>query len=146
MLLYLFLRQAKLFIKRILIVKMIRFQMKNVINLSIFILIIILITICFKSNLQIKRIEYKCNKIKKELWTLSKLMTNSMRKIGQMSCNFSTNQVSENGGWCSQISGSNSSQHYFDASLAEEIGRFLTGNFFFIFNSFELKDSLKIKD
>lgn len=58
---------------------------------------------------------------------MSRLLTDSMRKIGQASCNLSTDQVSVNGGWCSQISGSNSSKHYFDLGLAKALSKILTG-------------------
>ncbi|CAF0911429.1 unnamed protein product [Brachionus calyciflorus] len=57
---------------------------------------------------------------------LSKLLTKSAQKIGQLSCKIKEG-VSENGGWCSTISGKNSSQHVTDRELAKEISTFLSG-------------------
>ena len=57
---------------------------------------------------------------------MSILLNDAMKKIGQMSCNLSTNQISDNGGWCSQISGPNSTEHVFDTRLAVELSRFLS--------------------
>jgi hypothetical protein len=60
---------------------------------------------------------------------MSKLLNNAMQKIGRMSCKDSANKadVSQNGGWCSQISHRNSSQHRTDIRLAHELSRFLIG-------------------
>ena len=36
---------------------------------------------------------------------MSKLLNEAMQNIGQLSCNISSIEVSQNGGWCSKISG-----------------------------------------
>ena len=50
-----------------------------------------------------------------------------MKHIGQMSCKLSGTSVSENGGWCAEISGPNSTQHAFDEPLAKELNEFFSG-------------------
>jgi len=59
--------------------------------------------------------------------TMSILLNEAMNRIGQLSCEISKIEVSQNGGWCSKISGKNSSQHMTDQSLAKHLSKFLTG-------------------
>jgi hypothetical protein len=58
---------------------------------------------------------------------LSTLLNQASNKIGQLSCQLSKNEVSDNGGWCSKISGKNSSQHMTDISLSKALSKFLVG-------------------
>ena len=55
------------------------------------------------------------------------MLNEAMNRIGQLSCEISKIEVSQNGGWCSKISGKNSSQHLTDHSLAKFLSKFLTG-------------------
>jgi len=57
---------------------------------------------------------------------LSLLLNQASNKIGRLSCQLS-DDVSENGGWCSKISGKNSSQHATDFALAKELSNYLKG-------------------
>ena len=56
---------------------------------------------------------------------LSKLLTKSAQRFGQLSCK--VNEVSSNGGWCSKISGKNSSHHVTDTGLAKALSDYLVG-------------------
>jgi len=58
--------------------------------------------------------------------TLSLLLNQASNKIGKLSCKLS-DDVSENGGWCSKISGKNSSQHVTDVPLALSLSKYLKG-------------------
>ena len=58
---------------------------------------------------------------------MSRLLTKAMKKMGQLSCEISKNDVAQNGGWCSRISGINSPNHIFDSPLAKELSSFLAG-------------------
>ena len=58
---------------------------------------------------------------------LSILLNQASNKIGQLSCQLSTNEVSDSGGWCSKISGKNSSQHMTDVPLSKALSKFLVG-------------------
>ncbi|RMZ96335.1 SAM dependent methyltransferase [Brachionus plicatilis] len=62
-----------------------------------------------------------------ELFTLSLLLTENAKKLGQLSCQLNKNEVSDNGGWCSKISGKNSSQHKTDSKMAKYLSKFLSG-------------------
>lgn len=62
-----------------------------------------------------------------DIVVMSRLLTNATKKLGKLSCLFSTNDVSKNGGWCASISRPNSSYYYSEGKLAREIGRFLAG-------------------
>jgi hypothetical protein len=57
---------------------------------------------------------------------LSLLLNQASNKIGRLSCQLS-DDVSENGGWCSKISGKNSPQHATDFALARELSNYLKG-------------------
>ncbi len=57
---------------------------------------------------------------------LSLLLNQVMNKIGKLSCKLS-DDVSERGGWCSQISGKNSTQHITDVKLAIALSKYLSG-------------------
>lgn len=96
-------------------------------NITLYMLITISVLFLF---LQISKLKYansSCNNEKTKLFVTSKLLNDAMKKVGQMSCKSSTNQVSTNGGWCSQISGSNSTSHVFDSSFAKGISQLLAG-------------------
>lgn len=62
-----------------------------------------------------------------DMANMSRLLTNAMKKLGQLSCNVSVDLVSQNGGWCANISGPDSIIHYFDAGFARELGQILSG-------------------
>ncbi len=57
---------------------------------------------------------------------LSLLLNQASNKIGKLSCELSDN-VSENGGWCSKISGKNSPLHLTDTQLAIALSEYLKG-------------------
>ncbi len=57
---------------------------------------------------------------------LSVLLNQASNKLGKLSCKLS-DDVSEKGGWCSKISGKNSSQHITDVKLASALSKYLTG-------------------
>ena len=57
---------------------------------------------------------------------LSLLLNQASNKIGKLSCKLN-DDVSERGGWCSKISGKNSSQHVSDVPLANALSKYLTG-------------------
>jgi tryptophanyl-tRNA synthetase len=59
--------------------------------------------------------------------TMSILLNEAMNRVGQLSCDISKIDVSQNGGWCSKISGNNSSQHLTDEYLARYMSKFLKG-------------------
>ena len=60
---------------------------------------------------------------------MSLLLQNKLRDLGQMSCSLLDNksEVSVNGGWCSIISGKNSSRHITDERLLRYLSKFLAG-------------------
>ena len=58
---------------------------------------------------------------------LSRLLNQASNKIGKLSCQLNGDDVSANGGWCSKISGKNSSQHMTDVPLAKALSLFLKG-------------------
>jgi hypothetical protein len=62
----------------------------------------------------------------KTIKELSFLLNLASNKIGKLSCNIS-DDVSENGGWCSKISGKSSPQHATDSQLALELSKYLKG-------------------
>ena len=75
-----------------------------------------------------------------DMANMSRLLTNAMKKLGQLSCNVSVDQVSQNGGWCANISGPDSIIHYFDAGFARELGQILSGKpkrFVISYNQYE---------
>lgn len=96
-------------------------------NIALYMLIIISAIFLFLHISKIKITNSGCNNEKTKLFETSKLLNDAMKKVGQMSCKNSSNQVSTNGGWCSQISGLNSTFHIFDSSFAEGIGQLLVG-------------------
>ena len=57
---------------------------------------------------------------------LSLLLNQASNKIGKLSCQLN-DDVSERGGWCSKISGKNSTQHRTDVKLAIALSKYLTG-------------------
>ncbi len=69
----------------------------------------------------------KCNQTRSDaiIKELSQLLTIWVKKSGQMSCQLSKNEVSLNGGWCSTISGKNSTKHGADRPLAKYISHWL---------------------
>ena len=77
-----------------------------------------------KSNNKPQPVDHESQRIIKEL---SILLNQASKKIGQLSCQLSTNEVSDNGGWCSKISGKNSSQHLTDSPLSKALSKFLVG-------------------
>jgi len=62
------------------------------------------------------------NKIK---FDLSLKLNKAYQKIGRLNCKINQNQVSDSGGWCSSISGRNSSKHMTDDSFAKALSDFL---------------------
>jgi len=56
---------------------------------------------------------------------MSRLLNKAMNRVGQLSCEISKIDVSQNGGWCSTISGKNSTQHLTDYALAKFLSEFL---------------------
>ena len=111
-------------------------------KLLLLIVTVIVINFCLKSNFKIINkilsvINYDTcvnnhKTVANELFKMSKILTESMRKIGRNSCKYSSNKVSTNGGWCAEISGENSSQHYFDPSLAQRLALFLAGKYYIL--------------
>lgn len=67
----------------------------------------------------------------RKLLGISFLLQKKMQELGQMSCFLSAKQVSLNGGWCSEISGRNSTQHQTDQALLKYLSKFLKGKFQF---------------
>lgn len=59
------------------------------------------------------------------IFDLSSRLNTAMKTIGQLNCNISKEEVSDNGGWCSRLSGRNSPLHLTDQSLASAISDFL---------------------
>ena len=55
---------------------------------------------------------------------LSLLLNQASNQIGKLSCKLN-DDVSERGGWCSKISGKNSSQHVSDVPLANALSKYL---------------------
>jgi hypothetical protein len=62
------------------------------------------------------------NKIKIDL---SLKLNQAYQKIGRLNCKINQNQVSDSGGWCSSISGRNSSKHVTDDNFAKALSDFL---------------------
>ena len=58
---------------------------------------------------------------------LSRLLNQASNQVGKLSCQLNGDDVSTNGGWCSKISGKNSSQHMTDVPLAKALSSFLKG-------------------
>jgi len=57
---------------------------------------------------------------------LSMLLTKSMKRFGQLSCENAKDQVSENGGWCQKISGTNSTRpRSIDEALVSYLSNYL---------------------
>ena len=68
----------------------------------------------------------KSNKEKESIIVnLSILLNKASQKVGQFSCQLNNDDVSANGGWCSKISGRNSTQHMTDEPLALALSEFL---------------------
>ena len=63
--------------------------------------------------------------INRNLIETSKKLHKTLQIKGQLECEKSLNDVSNSGGWCSKISGLNSSQHMIDNGLAIELSSFL---------------------
>ena len=72
----------------------------------------------------IKLNEYDYND---RLTEMSRLLNEAMNKVGKLSCQLTQDEVSGNGGWCSKISGKNSSEHMTDTHLAKALSNFLLG-------------------
>jgi len=97
-----------------------------------FIIIIFLITIniiqyfnnSYKSEIIFSN-EILNGKENKNLVDLSIKLHKVLQVKGQLECEKSSNEVSKSGGWCSKISGRNSSQHLFDTQLAKALSSFL---------------------
>ena len=75
-----------------------------------------------RSDASCSNISYNDETIKE----LSLLLNQASNNIGKLSCKIS-DDVSANGGWCSKISGRNSSQHATDTVLALELSKYLKG-------------------
>ena len=88
---------------------------------------ILLIYLTLKNDTKIKYIKINVNDNDERLYDLSKILNQAMGKIGQLSCQLSKNEVSDNGGWCSKISGKNSSEHKTDVPLSKALSKFLSG-------------------
>ena len=56
---------------------------------------------------------------------LSKLLRDAKQKIGQLNCE--QGKRAESGGWCSSISGANSTEHLTDESMVVYLSKFLKG-------------------
>lgn len=80
---------------------------------------------CKNTNSLIKFKEYDYNDDK--LIEMSQLLNEAMNKVGKLSCESNEYQYSDNGGWCSKISGKNSPQHMTDFYLARALSEFLKG-------------------
>lgn len=89
----------------------------------------------YMNEVGIKQIEKsKESKVKLELAKMSRLLTNSMKIMGQLSCKISVNQVSNRGGWCANMTGLNSTvMYYFDGGFAQVLGQVLYGKFLKVF-------------
>ena len=72
--------------------------------------------------------QFSSNKQDKDkiITELSLLLNQASNKIGKLSCKLS-DDVSENGGWCSKISGKNSPQHVTDTPMAIALSEYLKG-------------------
>ena len=71
---------------------------------------------------------FSSNKQEKDkiITELSLLLNQASNKIGKLSCKLS-DDVSENGGWCSKISGKNSPLHLTDTPMAIVLSEYLKG-------------------
>ena len=81
------------------------------------------------SQLEVSYLESK-NVIQEKEGTIrrmSVLLNQASQKVGQLSCQQSNDDVSVNGGWCSKISGKNSTQHMTDEPLALALSKFMRG-------------------
>jgi hypothetical protein len=83
----------------------------------------LLLYIHLNFNLEKKAFVYI--KSNSDIADLSRRLTNSMKRIGQLTCEKSKIEVSINGGWCSKISGANSTAHITDKRLAKTLSNFL---------------------
>ena len=99
------------------------------------ILLLSIIVFALKITFSITRLKDSSSKVVIFEYDSSVLLTDlslklnaAMKRIGQMSCEKSANQVSVNGGWCSKISGKNSSEHMMDTGFAKTLSMFLKGN------------------
>ena len=95
-------------------------------NNHIFILILIILTFLyfFWPDISSKNIiSHDSSFVIKDL---SEKLQKKSQKLGQLECEInSKDQVSNSGGWCSKISGLNSSEHATDKNLAIELSNFL---------------------
>jgi hypothetical protein len=69
--------------------------------------------------------ETRFNRSDPSLTQMSLLLQEAMLRVGRMSCVNATNDVSRNGGWCSNLSGRDSAIHLTDHNLAAAISSFL---------------------
>jgi hypothetical protein len=76
---------------------------------------------CVTEKLQFADSELS-NKINSDL---SLKLNQAYQKIGRLNCQINKNEVSDNGGWCSSISGRNSSRHGTDDNFAKALSDFL---------------------
>ena len=90
----------------------------------IFVVLIIFFIIKYLLYNQTKT-EKIIEQINRNLIETSKKLHKTLQIKGQLECEKSLNDVSNSGGWCSKISGLNSSQHMIDYGLAIELSSFL---------------------
>jgi hypothetical protein len=87
--------------------------------------IIIFFIIKYLLSINQTKSEKIIEQINRNLIETSKKLHKTLQIKGQLECEKSLNDVSNSGGWCSKISGLNSSQHMIDNGLAIELSSFL---------------------
>ena len=98
-----------------------------------YIIVVILLLVSTLAYLMIKNgntvqfLKYNDDDSNEKLSEMSRLLNEAMNKVGQLSCQLSKNEVSDNGGWCSKISGKDSPQHMTDVPLSKALSKFLSG-------------------
>lgn len=94
--------------------------LKNVLRA---IIICCFLTVIFRQLINVNKSDHD-HEIQKLIKNLSKSLTELAKKYGQLSCSIN-GEVSLNGGWCSHLSGKNSSEHITDLELAKELSIYL---------------------
>ncbi|RNA36869.1 SAM dependent methyltransferase [Brachionus plicatilis] len=88
---------------------------------KVMLIICLLIVFFSQKNINQQSCDQDANELIKKL---SKKLTHMAKKYGQLSCSLDK-KVSLNGGWCSELSGKNSSEHITDVEIAKELSFYL---------------------
>lgn len=82
------------------------------------------------ANIRNYIVDDDCSRMREKeeiIQSLSILLNEAMNNIGKLSCKISKIDVSQNGGWCSKLSGKNSIEHRTDYKLAAYLSNLLAG-------------------